>query len=165
MQQKIDFVTLSSLQNFKGNPIEGQHKLRFEQIINRQSWDVPSYQGMEFDQYDNPAAKYVVWRDQVGRVQGSSRLYPTTLPYMLEKQFSNFVADIDIPKSSKVWEGSRFCVNHKLPPLERKRIISHLVVSYLEAGLDAGVDGIVGIMYPAYWRGIFIEIKLANTRY
>ena len=153
----VDFVSLSSVQNFTGNPIEEQHRLRFEAITKRQSWDIPNYNGLEFDQYDNPASKYLLYRDENGHAQGSSRFYPTTLPYMLEEKFSHFVTDIDIPKSDKVWEGSRFCVNNTLPALERKKIINHLVVAYLEAGLHANIDAIVGIMYPAYWRGLFIQ--------
>lgn len=153
----IDFVSLSTVQNFQFNPIEDQHKLRYESIKKRQDWDVPSYEELEFDQYDNPAAKYLVYRDENSIAQGSSRFYPTVLPYMLEESFSNFVTDIDIPKSPQIWEGSRFCVNHKLPPFERKKIINYLVVGYLEAGLHAQIDGIVGLMYPAYWRGIFIQ--------
>lgn len=153
----VDFVTLSTVQNFLGNPIEAQHKLRFSAITKRQGWDVPCYEKMEFDQYDNPAAKYLVYRDQDGIAHGVSRFYPTTLPYMLENTFSHFVTKMDIPKSSKVWEGSRFCINNTLPASQRKEIINRIVVAYLEAGLHAKIDAIVGLMYPAYWRGLFIQ--------
>lgn len=153
----IDFVNLSNMQNFTGNPIVEQHRLRFETITKRQGWDVPNYKGLEFDQYDNPAAKYLVYRDKNGVAQGSSRFYPTTLPYMLETTFSNYVTEIEMPKSDAVWEGSRFCINNALPAAERKKIMNHIVVGYLEAGLQEGIEAIVGIMYPAYWRGIFIQ--------
>ena len=87
--------------------------------------------------------------------RGVSRFYPTTLPYMLEQLFSHFVTDRDIPKSARVWEGSRFCIDQTLPPLARKRIAGEIVVGYLEAGLRYGIEGIVGLMYPAYWRSLF----------
>ena len=39
----------------------------------------------------------------------------------------------------------------------RKRIMQEIIVGYLEFGLDQGVINFVGVMYPAYWRNIFIS--------
>jgi len=74
---------------------------------------------------------------------------------MLEQLFSHFVTGRDIPKSPWVWEGSRFCIDQTLPPATRKRIAQEIVVAYLETGLRHGIEGIVGLMYPAYWRSLF----------
>jgi acyl homoserine lactone synthase len=151
----IEFVTVENMNRFPGNALAAQHRLRYRSIIERQDWDVPNYGEMEFDQYDNPAAKYLVYRDDNYVARGVSRFYPTTLPYMLEQLFSDFVADRDMPKSPRVWEGSRFCIDQTLPPQTRKRIAHEIVVGYLEAGLRHGIEGIVGLMYPAYWRSLF----------
>ena len=151
----IEFVTVDNVNQFSGNALAAQHRLRYRSIIERQDWNVPNYSEMEFDQYDNPAAKYLVYRDEAYVARGVSRFYPTTLPYMLEQLFSRFVTDRPIPKSPRVWEGSRFCIDQTLPPLARKRIAREIVVGYLEAGLRCGVEGIVGLMYPAYWRSLF----------
>jgi N-acyl-L-homoserine lactone synthetase len=153
----IEYVTLSNIKQFRENPIIEQHRLRYRSIILRQNWDVPNYDGLEFDQYDNPATKYLVYRDVSGSVRGVSRLYPTTLPYMLEEKFSHFITTQKIPKDPNVWEGSRFCVDHTLPAEMRKRIINEIVVSYLETGIKHNIKAIVGLMYPAYWRSIFIK--------
>ena len=151
----IEFVTIENVNRFPGNALSAQHRLRYRSIIERQQWDVPNYGEMEFDQYDNPAAKYLVFRDASGIARGVSRFYPTTLPYMLEQLFPHFVTHREIPKSARVWEGSRFCIDQTLPPPARKRIAREIVVAYLEAGLRYGIDGIVGLMYPAYWRTLF----------
>jgi acyl homoserine lactone synthase len=151
----IEFVTVENVNQFPGNALVGQHRLRYRSIIERQRWDVPNYGEMEFDQYDNPAAKYLIYRDKDYVARGVSRFYPTTFPYMLEQLFSHFVTDRDLPKSSHVWEGSRFCIDQTLPALTRKRIAAEIVVGYLETGLRYGIDGIVGLMYPAYWRSLF----------
>jgi len=153
----IEFVTVGNVNQFSGNALAAQHRLRFRSIIERQEWDVPNYGEMEFDQYDNPAAKYLVYRDGDNMAQGVSRFYPTTLPYMLEQVFSHFVTDREMPKSPRVWEGSRFCIDQTLPPQTRKRIAGEIVVAYLETGLRYGIEGIVGLMYPAYWRSLFIN--------
>jgi acyl homoserine lactone synthase len=151
----IEFVTVENVNLFAENALAAQHRLRYRSIIERQQWDVPNYGEMEFDQYDNPAAKYLVYRDDNRIARGVSRFYPTTLPYMLEQLFSQFVTDRDMPKSHRVWEGSRFCIDQTLPPQIRKRIAGEIVVGYLEAGLRYGIEGIVGLMYPAYWRSLF----------
>jgi len=151
----IEFVTVENMNRFPGNALAAQHRLRYRSIIERQHWEVPNYGEMEFDQYDNPAAKYLVYRDKDHVARGVSRFYPTTLPYMLEQLFSHFVTDREIPKSSRVWEGSRFCIDQTLSPRTRKRIAQEIVVGYLEAGLRHGIEGIVGLMYPAYWRTLF----------
>ena len=54
----IEFVTVENVNQFPGNALVAQHRLRYRSIIERQNWDVPNYGKMEFDQYDNPAAKY-----------------------------------------------------------------------------------------------------------
>ncbi|PCI97000.1 MAG: hypothetical protein COB14_09540 [Alphaproteobacteria bacterium] len=153
----IEFVDMSNNCNFIGNPILEQHKLRYNAIIERQDWNVPSYKKLEFDQYDNPATKYLIYRDEGDIVRGVSRFYPTTLPYMLEEQFSHFVTDMEIPKNERIWEGSRFCIDNTLNAPSRKKIINEIVVAYLEACLFFDVHSVVGLMYPAYWRGLFIQ--------
>jgi acyl homoserine lactone synthase len=151
----IEFVTVENVNEFPGNALAAQHRLRYRSIIERQQWDVPNYGEMEFDQYDNPAAKYLVYRDHNHTARGVSRFYPTTRPYMLEQLFSHFVTDRPMPKNPRVWEGSRFCIDQTLPAESRKRIAREIVVGYLETSLRHGIEGIVGLMYPAYWRSLF----------
>jgi N-acyl-L-homoserine lactone synthetase len=153
----IDCVSISTSHFFPGNPIYEQHRLRHECIVQRQSWEVPTIRNMEYDQYDNPAACYLVWRDWEGKAYGSSRLYPTDRPYMLEQIFPHLVTKREMPKSAEIWEGSRFCVDASLNPQMRKRIAQELVIGYLEFALAHGIKGIAGVMYPAYCRNIFIR--------
>jgi len=153
----LDCVSISTNHLFAGNPIYEQHRLRHECIVQRQSWKVPTIRNMEYDRYDNPAACYLVWRDRERNARGSSRLYPTDRPYMLQEIFPHLVSKISLPQSAEVWEGSRFCVDASLPPQTRQRIIQELIIGYLEFGLDQGITSIVGVMYPAYCRNIFFR--------
>ncbi len=153
----IDCVSISTSHLFPGNPIYEQHRLRHECIVQRQCWNVPTIHNMEYDQYDNPAAYYLVWRDVMGKARGSSRLYPTDRPYMLEQVFPQLVTKTRLPKSSQVWEGSRFCVDASLKPDMRQRIVQELVLGYLEFALAHSIKKIVGVMYPAYCRNIFMR--------
>lgn len=153
----IECVTLETNHFFSGNPISAQHKLRYESIIKRQNWDVPTIRNLEYDSYDNPAACYLVKRDKFGEAIGVSRLYPTDRPYMLQQSFSHLVTRVEMPRSTHVWEGSRFCVKASLPPEKRKRIIQEIVVGYLEFALSNNIRSIIGVMYPVYWKNIFIK--------
>jgi len=153
----IDCTTLSDNHRFTGNPIWEQHKLRYASIIERQGWSVPTVRGMEYDSYDNPAAYYLVRRDEAGRALGSSRLYPTDRPYMLEEVFPHLVTFKRLERSSQVWEGSRFCVDSGLAPDLRRRIVQEIVIGYLEFALARDIRTIVGVMFPVYWKNIFIK--------
>jgi acyl homoserine lactone synthase len=153
----IDCVSISTNHFFPGNPVYEQHRLRHECIVQRQAWKVPTIHNMEYDQYDNPAAYYLVWRDGAGKARGASRLYPTDRPYMLQEIFPYLVTNTSVPKGPDVWEGSRFCVDASLNPETRKRIIQEVIIGYLEFGLAHGVTRIVGVMCPAYCRNIFVR--------
>jgi acyl homoserine lactone synthase len=153
----IDCVSIRTNHLFHGNPIYEQHRLRHQCIVERQAWKVPAIHGMEYDQYDTPAAYYLVWRDRMGKARGASRLCPTDRPYMLQEIFPHLVDKISMPRSSEVWEGSRFCVDATLEPGMRKRIIQELIIGYLEFGLANNIKSIVGVMYPAYCRNIFLS--------
>lgn len=153
----IECVTLETNHLFQGNPITEQHKLRYAAITQRQQWNVPYYNGMEYDQYDTPAASYVIWRDKNGKARGVSRLSPTTVPFMLQDSFSHMVTYQDMPTGPDVWEGSRFCIDHTLSADIRLRIAQEIVISYLEYGLLNDVRQIIGIMYPVYWNNLFTK--------
>ncbi len=153
----IQCVTLENSHYFHSNLILGQHRLRYQSIIKRQNWEVPSINEMEYDQYDNPAATYLVWRDSDYVVKGVSRLYPTDRPFMLQEHFSHMLEEGAMPTGKDVLEGSRFCIDKSLSPEMRVRVARELVCAYYEYGLDHNISKIIGIMYPIYWRNLFIQ--------
>lgn len=152
----IECVTIASAHRFDGNPIASQHRLRYKSLIERQSWDVPYFNNMEYDQYDNPATIYFVWRDK-GEVKAVARLYPTIKPYMLKDVFPHLVSFTDLPSDQSVWEGSRFCIDKNLPVEQRSRVIKELVIAYIEYCLAHNISSIIGLMVPPYWKSVFIN--------
>lgn len=151
-------VNLHNSNQFSGNPLLEQHKLRYQSIIDRQGWEVPHYRHLEYDQYDNPAAKYLIWRDESGKVGGVSRLYPTDRPYMLKDVFSYLAPNTLLPCNPHILEGSRFCVDKSLPVEVRQRVCRELIISYLEYGLKNQIEEFIGVMLPIYWRNLFTGI-------
>lgn len=150
-------VNIHNVNTYRGNPLYAQHRLRYEAVIDRQNWEVPHYKQLEYDQYDNPAATYLVWLDDYGKARGVSRFYPTDRPYMLNEVFS-FLSSQPLPSAPDILEGSRFCIDHTLAPDLRKRIAHELIVGYLEYGLHYNIQRFIGVMLPIYWSRLFIQL-------
>jgi N-acyl-L-homoserine lactone synthetase len=86
----IDAITWEN-SHLYGNALVSQHRLRHRVFVEREGYQVPTYHGLEYDQYDTPAAVYLVWRDEKGEARGISRLIPTERPYMIRDIWSDFV--------------------------------------------------------------------------
>jgi len=153
----ISCITLKTAHLFRGNPIASMFGLRFRAVIERQAWDMPTWQRMEYDEFDNPSTTYFVWRDENDDVCGCARLCPTDRPYMLKKSFAFLVTDGSLPENDMtIWEGSRLCVEKELPAPLRKRIIHELSVAYMEYAMSNGIQKIIGVMQPVFWRTVYI---------
>jgi acyl homoserine lactone synthase len=138
-----------------GDALASQFRLRHRVFIERQAYNVPSHKGMEYYQFDNPAAQYFVWRDNRGVARGVARLAPTSVNYMLEEVWPHMVQDIGLPKSDRVWEGTRFGVDRDLDPKQRNTIVKELVCAYIEYAILNGIDDIIGVMPVGIWRAVF----------
>jgi N-acyl-L-homoserine lactone synthetase len=153
----ISCITFKSAHLFRGNPIASMFELRFRAVIERQDWDMPTWQKMEYDEFDNPSTTYFLWRDEDDVVRGCARLCPTDRPYMLKKAFSFLVTDGALPENDMtIWEGSRLCVDKDLPASLRKRIIFELSVAYMEHAMANGIRKIIGVMQPVFWRTVYM---------
>lgn len=150
----IDCVTIANAHLF-GNALASMFRLRYRVFVQKEGWNVPVWRDMEYDQYDTPAAHYLVWRDQRGVVRGMSRLGPTDRPYMLKDIWPGMVTEGELPASPLVWEGTRFAVDADLPAATRRQVIAELVAAYAEFGLANGLTHFIGIMPPVVWRVVF----------
>ncbi len=135
----IDIVTLETAHLY-GDALPEQHRFRFRQFVEREGWAVPTYRGMEYDQFDTPAAVYLLWRDAEQRVRGMVRLIPTTQPYMVQQLWDFLTPDEGAPHSETIWENTRFAVDRKLEPQLRRQVLGELILASLEFGLMHGVD-------------------------
>ena len=78
----ISCISCENVHEF-GTALHSQFRLRYEGFIERQHYDVSVYDGMEFDQYDTPASRYLIYHTEDGKALGVSRLTPTVLSCML----------------------------------------------------------------------------------
>lgn len=133
-------------------------RLRHKSFVERQKYKVPVYNGMEYDQYDTPAAIYLVWIDSFdNEVKAVSRLCPTDRPYMLKDLWPHIVTDANLPSSKFIWEGTRFAVDKDLEPQLRRSIIGQIVCAYLEFCVDHQIKEIIGVMPPLIWNYVFVR--------
>jgi acyl homoserine lactone synthase len=86
---------------------------RHEIFVKQLGWRLPmADERFERDQYDRDDTVYVLGRDEDGSICGCARLLPTTQPYLLQELFPFLLAEgMPPPKSSEVWELSRFAAS------------------------------------------------------
>jgi acyl homoserine lactone synthase len=131
------------------------HRLRYRVFVERNGWRVPSYEGLEFDQFDTPAAKYVLWLDGRGLARGVTRLIPTTEPYMVQTLWPQLV-DGELPRTCTIWEASRFACDRNLDPATRRQIVAELICGCQEFGVANGIRKYLGVMPLAIFRHVIM---------
>ncbi|MGJ4892613.1 acyl-homoserine-lactone synthase [Bradyrhizobium sp. HKCCYLRH3099] len=123
------------------------HRLRYRMFVERQGWSVPHYQRMEYDEFDTPAATYIVVVDERDQALGTARLIPTTRPYMVESLWPDLVDGL-LPHADQVWEASRFGCDRALGAGGRRRVIGQLIQACQEFGVAHGITSYLGVMPP-----------------
>lgn len=86
-------------------------RFRREFFVEELGWELPTYAGLEKDQFDTPAATYcALSRD--GRIIGGFRAIRCDHPYLGQEVFPQLAADRPYPVHPDCWEISRFGVLH-----------------------------------------------------
>lgn len=150
----LDCVTWNTAHLF-GNALAEQHRLRYRVFVERAGWKVPNLNEMEWDQYDTPAANYLIWRDEGGIARGVVRTSPTDIPWMLADIWPHLVTEMDLPRSARVWEGTRLAVDPTAPARIRRQVRNELVVGMIEFGVANGIDTFMHFTPVAFVRSIF----------
>jgi N-acyl-L-homoserine lactone synthetase len=150
----ISCISCSNIHEF-GPVFHSQFRLRYEEFVQRQDYEVPVYDGMEFDQYDTPASRYLVYHTDDGHALGVSRLTPTSLSCMLKDLWPQLVEDKALLKAETIWEGTRYCIDKNVAPEVRQRIVQEMACAYLEFGLEQGLTKIIGLMPTYIYRSVF----------
>jgi N-acyl-L-homoserine lactone synthetase len=122
-----------------------QHRLRHRIFVERRGWSLQTHSGLEFDRFDTPAAKYLVWIDGQGEARGVTRLVPTTVPYMVQTVWPDWLPS-PLPQSPQIWEATRFGCDHQLSRLERRRAILELVGGCQRFGIANDISAYLAVM-------------------
>jgi N-acyl-L-homoserine lactone synthetase len=129
------------------------HRLRHRIFVDRQGWQVPTYNGLEYDQFDTPAARYILWLDERGQTRGAARLIPTIQPYMVKSLWPELV-DGPLPESPCIWEATRFGCDRDLAPRQRRHVIGALIYGCQEFGLANNITNYLGVMPLSIFRHV-----------
>jgi acyl homoserine lactone synthase len=131
------------------------HELRHQAFVDRLGYDVPSHDGLEWDQFDTPRATYIVV-ELAGRCAGVTRLVPTTAPYMLKDVFPELLP-YDPPAAPDIWEATRIAVDAALPASARDAALRALIVGVQRFGLAHGIRHYLGLMPVAIFKRTLIR--------
>ena len=152
-------VTTLSFENMHnhGELFANMLRARHQTFIVQNRWDLPEANGMEFDQYDTPASRWVTVHDN-GHVMAGVRLTPTThrcgiYTYMIRDAqrglLDTIPADLwdrPAPVASHVWESSRVFVSREVPAKLRFRVQMQLISEMVRSARDMGATELIGII-------------------
>jgi N-acyl-L-homoserine lactone synthetase len=108
---------------------------------------------LQYDQFDTPAATYIVWLDGEGSVRGAARLIPTTQPYMVNTLWLELI-DGDVPQTDQTWEATRFVCDRNLNSETRRRIVAELICGCQKFGIARGISSYLGVMPVGIFRHV-----------
>jgi len=136
-------------------------RARRESFIVRNKWDLPEANGMEYDQYDTPASRWIAVHE-FGEILAGIRLTPTTArcgiySYMIRDAQRGLLDSIpqdllyfEAPVAPHIWESSRVFVAQSVPANKRMRVQANLMGEMVSAARMLGATQILGLV-PAVW--------------
>lgn len=136
-------------------------RARRETFIVQNNWDLPEADGMEYDQYDTPASRWIAVHDG-GEVLAGIRLTPTTArcgiySYMIRDAQRGLLDSIptnllnfEAPIASHIWESSRVFVSQKVPANKRISVQAELMSEMIKTSRTLGATEVLGLV-PAVW--------------
>ena len=152
-------VTTLSYENLHnhGELFANMFRARRETFIGHKNWDLPEANGMEFDQYDTPASRWVAVHE-FGRVLAGVRLTPTTArcgiySYMIRDAQLGLLDSIpqnllfeEAPVAPHIWESSRVFVSNEVPAKLRLRVQCSLIDEMVRSARGFGATSLIGIV-------------------
>lgn len=132
-------------------------RARHRTFIEQAQWDLPEADGMEFDQYDTPASRWVAVHEY-GRILAGVRLTPTThrcgiYSYMIRDaqlglldSIPSDLMDVDAPIAPHIWESSRVFVCNDVPAKMRMRVQMQLIGQMVGSARELGATSVIGII-------------------
>ncbi|NRP12622.1 hypothetical protein XMM379_001227 [Aliiroseovarius sp. xm-m-379] len=145
-------------------------RARRQSFIVQNNWDLPEALGMEYDQYDTPASRWVAVHE-FGQILAGIRLTPTTTrcgiySYMIRDAQLGLLESIpqdllydEAPVADNIWESSRVFVAHDTPQRIRNVVHGMLISQMTKTARDLGATQVLGLI-PAAWPRFAKRLKL-----
>ncbi|HLH91226.1 MAG TPA: acyl-homoserine-lactone synthase [Xanthobacteraceae bacterium] len=125
-------------------------RLRYRVFVKQRGWSLPVVNDCEIDQYDDDDAFYFLDLDDDETIQGTVRMTPTVKSSLLADYFPHLVENGQSPRSSRIYEATRYIVLPSQKSREalrraKGRLLSALLewcldkrLSHLQTVIDAG---------------------------
>ncbi len=151
-------------------------RARYETFIEKAKWDLPAYEGMEYDQYDTPASRWIAVHDGE-EVLAGVRLTPTTArcgiySYMIRDAQRGLLDSIssdllydEAPVADDIVESSRIFVTDKVAANHRMRVQIGLISEMVTAARGMGARRVLGLIPangPRWGRRVGLDIAPAG---
>jgi N-acyl-L-homoserine lactone synthetase len=149
-------------------------RARHETFIQQAKWDLPQADGMEYDQYDTPASRWIAVHE-FGEVLAGIRLTPTTTrcgvySYMIRDAQRGLLDTIpsdllfdEAPVAEHIWESSRIFVSHRVPAKSRMRVQMNLINEMTLSARELGATAVIGLIPesgPRWGRRVGLDIDV-----
>jgi N-acyl-L-homoserine lactone synthetase len=149
-------------------------RARRELFIVHNKWNLPEALGMEYDQYDTPASRWVVVHDEFGRVLAGNRLTPTTAKcgiytYMIRDAQRGLLETIpdnllyeEAPIAENIWESSRLFVSHDVPAALRRKVHARLTAELGASSRRLGATQCLTLLnanWPRWAARVGVQMK------
>lgn len=152
---RVIAITHSDYSEF-ADLIMGMHRLRYRVFRDRLNWDVSVSGDMEIDAYDALNPTYIIAVDDNNSVVGCARLLPTTGPTMLANTFPALLGSALPPRSERIFESSRFCVDTSVADCVAasglRDVTFSLLAGILEWGLSKAQEAVVTVTDARFER-------------
>ncbi len=123
-------------------------------FIDLLNWDLPVLAGLyELDQFDTPAAEYLILLGEDGKHRASARLLPTEQPHLLGDIYSH-LCDGGAPRGARIWEISRFCLDPDQSAEDRRHARDELVTALTDYALSHGITDYVGVAETRWFKKV-----------
>jgi acyl homoserine lactone synthase/acyl-homoserine lactone synthase len=128
-----------------GTALRAMFAARKQVFIDLLKWDLPVLADeYELDQFDNPAAEYLILLDEAGKHRASARLLRTDQPHLLGDLYP-FLCDGPVPTGPSTREITRFCLDRHQTATERRSARNQLVIALVEYALCRGITDYTGV--------------------
>ncbi len=145
-------LTFSLIDSYKyGNILEKLLKFRYQGFVVEEKYDIPTYNDLEFDQYDNPFAKYITIM-QGDEIVACSRINRTDIPYMAKDCWSHLIPSNFLPSDSNFYEWTRQYVSSKLIMVERMKMVRIISAATYFTLLECKAMGVCYVTHSALFR-------------
>ena len=147
-------VILTTCSGVSDPALRAMFEARKRVFVDLLKWDVPVLDdSYEVDEFDTPAATYLVLTQSDGSHRASARLLRANGPHILRDLYPRLCRG-PVPSRADFREITRFCVEPTLPRGERRRARDELVSALADYAMDRGISGYTAVAPVSWFRQI-----------